>query len=300
MKRRSHWRQIRWRCHPVLLVLGIVWWLAGVGWEALAVFTAILWHEAGHTAVALLHDVPLTEVQLLPFGGVAQMNDLSERHPLTEGCIAAAGPAASLAGAALTAGASAQGWLPGELGALLYKTHWLLALGNLLPALPLDGGRLLRAYLALRGTYRHATRSLLRCGYGVAAVLLGVVGGQCLWQHSFNLTVLTTAVLIVWYNRQEMARLGLRGMRILLQKKAQLAEGGSMPAVWLTALAHTPVRDLLPQFGPERYYVIAVLNTQHVITGYVTETVLWEALPERGLAAPIGAFLPPPSPDGRG
>lgn len=114
---------------------------------AAAFALCVLAHELGHTAVALLLGLPVRRVVIFLLGGVSEI----EREPekaRQEFLIAAAGPFVSL----LLAGASALGLLflqahtmPGVLAVLLFWSNLLVALFNLLPGLPLDGGRLLRA-----------------------------------------------------------------------------------------------------------------------------------------------------------
>jgi Zn-dependent protease len=127
------------------------YWLFGVI-TAAAFYACLLAHELAHALVARRHGVETRSIVLWLFGGIAQLqgDTPSARAELQ---VAAAGPAASLAIAAISAVAS---WLLGEIGIsalLVASLGWLaginalLAVFNLLPAFPLDGGRILRALL---------------------------------------------------------------------------------------------------------------------------------------------------------
>lgn len=145
-----------------------------LAWIAV-VFLCVLVHELAHSVTATHLGIRVKDIVLLPIGGASEMERLPD-DPRTELAIAGAGPAASLVLAGLALGTSAalgQHWWPPGLmaGSLLGRLGWLnVVLGafNLLPVLPMDGGRLLRAVLEPR---LGRTRSV------VAAARVGRVGG---------------------------------------------------------------------------------------------------------------------------
>ena len=170
------------------------YWLTGLG-AATFFFGSLLAHELSHALVARRNDVEVKGITLWLFGGVAELDE-DPSAPGADFRIAAAGPATSLGlagGFALSAVALqafeathlvdvAVGWLAG--------INLLLGLFNLIPGAPLDGGRLLRAYLWRRHGDRAraaitATRAGAIVGYGLIGVGLlevlraGGVGG--LW-----------------------------------------------------------------------------------------------------------------------
>lgn len=155
---------------------GFTPWLLGLG-GALGLFTSVVIHELGHAAVARLYGVETVEIRLWFLGGVAQFKDMPRQRG-AEALVALAGPVTSAALGALT-------WLlapvvPLGLGvqvviAYVAVTNLALALFNLLPALPLDGGRILRSLLALVFDRLRATTIAVAVS-GILAVALGVYG----------------------------------------------------------------------------------------------------------------------------
>ncbi|MFD3004424.1 site-2 protease family protein [Thermus tengchongensis] len=137
---------------------------------AIGLFLSVLLHELGHALAAHRFGIPTRRITLWLLGGVAQMERIP-REPLKELWIALAGPAVSFALALFFHLART------EAGALGFLTHYLalinlmLGLFNLLPALPLDGGRVYRALLALRKPYLQATRQALALSQAVAWAL---------------------------------------------------------------------------------------------------------------------------------
>jgi Zn-dependent protease len=153
---------------------------------SLLFFLSILAHELAHALEALHRDIDVAGITLLLFGGVTEMHSESE-HPRDEFVIAAVGPYASLVCAAVfgLVAAGANAFLPGVLGAgvlevarLLAFLNVLLAVFNLVPGAPLDGGRVLRAALwYATKDRRRAVRGAARAGqfFGIVTVGFGVL-----------------------------------------------------------------------------------------------------------------------------
>jgi Zn-dependent protease len=157
-------------------------WGAATRWTlgaltSLAFFASVLVHELGHSRVALRYGIPIRGITLFVFGGVAQI----AREPDSPGAefrIAIAGPLTSLALAALFGGVGIVG---GSVALVSVPALWLarinlaVALFNLLPGFPLDGGRVLRAAVwAWTGSFDRANRTAAAAGEVLAIVLIGV------------------------------------------------------------------------------------------------------------------------------
>ncbi|WP_164103957.1 site-2 protease family protein [Candidatus Laterigemmans baculatus] len=183
-----------------LLPLSLGGWslAAGEGWEAalinvlriFALFVCVTLHEYGHAMAARRFGVRTVDITLLPIGGLARLERMP-RVPWQEFLVAVAGPAVNVAIAALIAlglvifvPAVCSGSLDVIEPILLTTTAgWLLAVNialvlfNMIPAFPMDGGRVLRSLLAMVLEYRRATQVAARIGL-VAAVLMAFVGFQ--------------------------------------------------------------------------------------------------------------------------
>lgn len=159
-------------------------------WLAILLFASVLLHELGHSVVARKRRVPIDGIELHLFGGVAKMA-APPRSPKDEIAIAIAGPIVSLAlglglgAAAWALGPAGPSWLPWIAGANL-----TLGVFNLVPALPMDGGRVLRAVLARRMGLSRGTRLSVRLNR-LVAVGLGIFG-------LFTNLWLVALALIIW------------------------------------------------------------------------------------------------------
>jgi Zn-dependent protease len=150
----------------------------------LALFLSVTIHEFGHSLVARRFGVKVTEITLLPIGGVSKMARLPEQ-PRQELLISIAGPLTSLGLAVLFGAASLLLYGPaatfrasvtgGRFVADLARVNVLLALFNLLPGFPMDGGRIFRSILARTMSFARATAVAATVGR-VFAVGLGILG----------------------------------------------------------------------------------------------------------------------------
>ncbi len=190
-------RGIPIRIHLTFLIL--LAWIAWLGWQSgglqaslwalaliVGLFACIVLHELGHSLVAVHFGSEVRSVTLLPIGGVASVKSIP-RQPRQELLVSLAGPAVNvvivLALAAVRRGFP--GWADteafprstGELLDALIRANLVLAVFNLIPAFPMDGGRVLRSLLAMVLPFPRATAVAAALGQTVALafILLGLV-----------------------------------------------------------------------------------------------------------------------------
>jgi Zn-dependent protease len=151
---------------------------------SLLFFASVVFHELAHSIVAMAWGIPVKSITLFIFGGVANI-EREPHRPLAEFLIAVAGPAASL----LLALVFGLAWLAGEatglaavagLGFYLASLNLSLAVFNMVPGFPLDGGRVFRSLVwAWTGNMNRATRWAATSGRVVAVLM--IVGGGVLF-----------------------------------------------------------------------------------------------------------------------
>ncbi|WP_135303444.1 site-2 protease family protein [Haloarcula amylovorans] len=166
---------------PAVLTDGNLVWVLGV-LAAVGLFTGVVLHELGHSLVALRYGYPIDSITLWLFGGIAQLTEMPEDWK-QELAIAIAGPIVSVVLGVLSYVAFVV--LPGAQSTAIESARFVfaylalmnvaLAIFNMLPGFPMDGGRVLRALLARTRSYARATQIAAEVGK-VFAVLLGLFG----------------------------------------------------------------------------------------------------------------------------
>lgn len=259
--------------------------LAGVAF-ILALFGCVVLHEYGHALTARRYGIKTRDITLLPIGGVARLERMPD-EPWQELRVALAGPAVNLAiAAALLIGLLATGSLASfSLGTMtdgsfvgrLLSINLSLALFNLIPAFPMDGGRVLRALLATRLDYTRATQAAVTLGQGIALVF-GFIG-------LFTNPLLVFVALFVWMGAGQEAG--------VVQARSAL---GGIP---VTRAMLTDFQTVSPHDRLARAVGLILAGSQHdfpvvdegVVQGVLTRNDLLTALARYGPEAQVADVM---------
>lgn len=179
----------------------------GMGGGTLALALSLCVHELGHLLAAKLARVEIREIRILPIGGSIRMENPYGLSPAQLLATAVAGPAANLALMLLCAALAQWRLLAPAQAAGTVRSSLVLLLFNLLPALPLDGGRALYALLRPRLGAQRALNVGIWLGRLLAAALLISFFGLRLRSGKWNLTLLLAAVFLIGSERDERSAL---------------------------------------------------------------------------------------------
>ena len=253
----------------------------------LTLFAIVVLHELGHALTARHYGIRTRDITLLPIGGVARLERLPH-DPRQELLVALAGPAVNVALAALlllvvTPTAAWHAWEDaGRVGGnLLAKLLWVnvtLAAFNMVPAFPMDGGRALRALLALRMDYVRATGIAARIGQALALVfgLGGLFAGH---------PILVFVALFVW--------MGAAAEAGAVELKSALA---GIPVSWVmvsdfrTVAPSDPLRRGLDHVLAGFQQDFPVVDGGRVV-GVLTRAALMQGLARDGAEGSVAASM---------
>ncbi|HEY8531733.1 MAG TPA: site-2 protease family protein [Limnochorda sp.] len=271
----TRWSGIRPSIHPSLLLMAVLAVAAGRGRDLAVILASVLAHELAHVVAALFFGLRPLRVALYPFGGVAELAEFEEAAPRARLITLAAGPVASFL---LYLGGDALGTWTGSGGApwleSLKRVNLGLALANLLPVAPLDGGRMLEIALERRAGIGRARRWLLRAGgaAGLVLVLAGLVGLAS--GRPWGSLVLFGAFLVLAAHR-EGRHVPYAVLRWCLRGPRPAPVG---PARVLAAPETLRVRDVASWLGPGPYRLVAVVAPKGRVVALLGEGEIMQAV----------------------
>lgn len=279
--------QIHWLFGLLLLLAAV----SGHQIEALILLGSLVAHEIAHLVVAWVLGVEVYELILTPFGGMARMDGSLELDPQAETSVALAGPFQSffLAGLAIFLMGSDL-WDQRQVR-FFYELNANLAFFNLIPALPLDGGRALRGLLAQRWGYRRVTAWMIRLGRIIGVGLVLAVLLVFLQTGSVVITPLVGGIFLALGANREGEEAVYRSYQHFLRKRERLALRRIMAAHHLVVVADARLGEVLQHLADRRYHMVLVVDESLHPMGTLPESALMDAFTELGPHATMAEIL---------
>jgi stage IV sporulation protein FB len=266
------WQGTLYRFHPLFTLVMLFSALTGYLVEALTLFGTVFIHEMGHVAAAKGLGWKVREVQLLPFGGVAIVDELGT-VPLHEELIVA------------VAGPFQHAWM--ILFALLMKTavpsslEWwnyfievnlMIGLFNLLPLLPLDGGRVVQCLFGYFMSYHRTLWITTWLSLALSAFVISfAIYGLFTNRLPLNLLVIGLFLLISnWYSYRQLPFLFFRFLLSREQRVSRLLLSGTL-AQPIVVARQQKISNILKLFMREKYHLIYVMNEKGRIQAILPE-----------------------------
>jgi stage IV sporulation protein FB len=284
---------IVFRFHWTFVLL--LFFLAFYGYldEALILFGLVILHEVVHMLVAKASGLAVGDVEIFPFGGVARIEDALELDPQVESNVSLAGPLLNffLVAVAIVLYANLPSWQQNETFLFFIRCNLVLGFFNLLPALPLDGGRILRARLAGTLGFQQATELAIRLSQ-LISLLLFALGLYLFYLGHFHLTLFAAACFLYYGAEKERTVALYAFIRGLSRKKKVFYEQGVMPLTTLMALEDALIKDLLRQFAMKKYHRVVVVSREGRVLGEAMESDVLDTIMQKGIGAAVKSVLP--------
>jgi len=274
-------------CIAIAIVLG-------EGTKLTVVFLVVFVHELAHMLMARALNLRVSEIELLPFGGVARIESLFEVNPRDEVYIAVVGPLSNVLLVLGCMGLRKIGLIPHKDYDFFIQANLMLAGFNLLPAFPLDGGRILRAILSRELGIKRATRITTIGGFALA-LFLAMTGAYAIYYGIFNPTLFVMAGFLAYSAVKENRMASYVMVRDLTFKRDILIREGAVQSRELVVLYDLPLKDVIKKFVPHRYHSIVVVDEQLRPRGYLTEKDIADGVMDYGLNVPVYRLLANPN-----
>tara|TARA_R110000868_G_scaffold83058_5_gene234704 strand:+ start:3354 stop:4436 length:1083 start_codon:yes stop_codon:yes gene_type:complete len=286
---------IHWTFWIIIIWILLLHFKMGHGWAEglkgilfiLALFACVVFHEFGHALTAKRYGIPTRNITLYPIGGVASLNKMPDK-PAQELAVALAGPAVNL----ILAGfiyffldANNQVLPLSEIDHMSGNDFWfnllvanvVLAVFNLIPAFPMDGGRVLRALLALNMDKLQATTIAVRVGQFLAIVFVFLGFFTNFWLVFIGLFIYLGAGAEVVHETAKSTLTGYTAKDILVQPHTRFSPHDSLEkAVQLSQNTH------------EQGFIVEDKNR---VQGILTRKELVKGFSEYGKASPVSSIM---------
>lgn len=263
---------IKLRVNPLFLLILVLFFLGGMIKDLIIAFSLVFLHELVHMITARKAGFKVGKIELFPFGGVAEYSGLIEMEPWQEIKVAFAGPLFNLILAGFFLIIQYLG-LKAEIYTLLFKYNFMIGIFNLIPALPLDGGRVLRALLANKFGFKKGTLIAIKTAKTLAFIG-GVIAVLVIIFNISNVWFLLLAFFVYGASIKEKEQVIYRLLEYLIHREEIVKDFKVKPVLHQVVRGSLNVRDIIYHINPTKYNVFYVLDSDLKITGIITETKL--------------------------
>ncbi|WP_155837087.1 M50 family metallopeptidase [Aneurinibacillus terranovensis] len=264
--------------HPLFWMIMLFALLTGQFVQVITLFMIVLIHEAGHVAAGLAYGWRVRKIELLPFGGVAEVDEWGNTRPVEEIVVALAGPLMN--GVLITVGYFLQRsglWAPEWAAFFMYGN---VAIGgfNLLPIWPLDGGRILHTVCSLTFTYRTSI---------YVSIASGLIGSLFIFiwsirQSSPQLNGVAVACYLFFSNIMSYRQMRFQFLRFLLARYQRIDKLKNLPVRKVRVNRQHTLFEITKKLKRGRYHSFLVndraysayqaISEQEILTYYFTKT----------------------------
>lgn len=262
---------IRWGIHPLLVFVMLASAMTGYFAELAVLFAIVTVHELGHVFAARAYGWRIREIRLLPFGGVMETEEAGTVSAAEEAVVAAAGPLQNV-----WMGAAA--WLLGRYAGFdadwadyIVKANATIAIFNLLPILPLDGGKLASAWLSSRLPYEAALRwsswiSLVFSALMTASACMPAFGG-------IQLNLLLVGIFLFVSNWSFLRSIPYVFIRFLVHRElaSERMKAAAETALPIVVAPARPVSDVIRLLRRGCYHLVYVISEGGRVVGVLPE-----------------------------
>ena len=250
--------------------------------EQLLVFiVVILIHELAHCYVSAYYNIGISEIKFFIFGGVAEFQEHIEENSKQEIIIASAGPITNFILVFITFLVIEKFHIEkGYIVQLFLTANMIVGLFNLMPVLPLDGGRIVRGIVGNYLGIKRATYLIVGLGYCIC-ILLFVFGIYVSLAYNIEYIFISfLSVYIFFSNKKEKEKIGLISIKNLVLNKKSLYNEGIMDVKHIIAMEFVDIKNIFDEFTLEQYCIITITDTTGKVIGSLSESEIIDAIIE--------------------
>jgi stage IV sporulation protein FB len=255
----------------------------------MAVIIAIVIHESGHILMAKCMGITIESIDIMPCGGAIHMASFFKLSLHDEVILCLAGPVANLFSAMICSviinlGLPVNGFL-----SLFMAISMGLCLFNLFPALPLDGGRVLRAALARSMPIKKAGKVAALVGYTLGAGLFAC-GLYVAIHGEYNIMLFIMSYFVVVGAKEEQKNIAYALMKSISRKNQLVMQNGCIENKRLTVYGDILLSQVIKNFSSGKLHHLTIVDENMAVIGYLTEKEVIEGATVRGSQIKIASL----------
>lgn len=273
-----NWGGTAYRLHPLFVLLMISSILTGYFVEMLTLFGVVAIHEMGHVAAAKSFGWRVREVQLLPFGGVAAVEESSNVPAWEDLMVALCGPLQNAWMAAFAWLMIQGGWGDAEYWQYFLQANVLIGLFNLLPAVPLDGGKMVQSLLSYAIPYHRVMTVMIYLSLLISLMLI-MVSLVRYTDGGVQLNLLVIGIFLFYSNWYGYKHLPYQFFRFLVtreQRSSGFLKEGKLPSPILVR-PDMPPMEVFRRFMREQPHLLYIVGHGGKVLRILPESRLLQA-----------------------
>lgn len=273
-----------------VIVVFFVFFIFGQIQNALISFLVVFLHEMTHAAVAKLLGYQIERIKMFALGGVVVIKEKASASLFHEILIALSGPAANFLmtfAAFCLFDIQEVHYSPWEF--LIYSN---LAIGifNLLPIIPLDGGRIVREIFTYFIGIKKSIKILGALSIFISSILF-LAGCYAIQYHPLNALIALMAIFLYISVRKEQKMASFRFMKEMIQKKHKILSNQIYEIKYLLVSQKLFAKEVFNCFIPKKYHIVLIVDQKQKIIGALTEAEIFDGILQKGWDVPLEKLL---------
>ncbi|WP_026475951.1 site-2 protease family protein [Alkaliphilus transvaalensis] len=278
------------KINPLLFPLITLSFYLGHYRELIITLVIVTLHEMAHYKVSEYYAINIKEIELFPFGGVIKVDDELVLEPYKEIIVSIAGPLSNFLMFSIGYFLGLYFPIKEELLMIFLRANIMIGIFNLVPIIPLDGGRILRAILNYLWGMKRATKISVLIGKTLSVLLL-LTGIYYTSQSIEHLYLILLAIFLYFNVHREKKMVFFLFFRDVLRKKKTLQKKGIMNSKYLTVIETIDISRVFHEFSTGRYHFVTVISLKGEILGTLTESQILDAVASYGSEMTIGGLI---------